>query len=276
MSNKKPFWLIDEHILEISERKNEILSYLENNCEYYVLPYQPFLSMNFPKEIVSEQARCGIVYGSMQFVDRCTKETNLYPSSYYDYDYFHLNHYQSMFPPSYFLNHDSVFVTYSWLYNQLDYYQKLLGDRLFIRPNSPKKLFTGTVVENKDDLEMLEKTSGIVDKTLLNVSSAKHIEKEIRYFIVNGEVVSHSQYHQNHEIVITEDDDDRCRELAKCVGADSDPFYNTFVCDVGLHQSSPKVIEFNAINTSGWYLGDTNAIMSSLNDKLISEFIDYE
>ena len=89
-------------------------------------------------------------------------------------------------------------------------------------------------------------------------------------------VYTHSQYHKNHEICITEDDDIECRKLAQKVADQTEEFHNTFVCDVGLWNGIPRVVELNCINTSGWYLGDINAIMGSLNDKLIKDYKDYE
>ena len=274
----KPYWIVDEYMLEVSERKNEILSFLNDNCECSIRPLQRFSSMNFPEQIDinSSKSTCGIVYGSIQFVTKAVKETNLYPSSYYDPTRYELMNYMSEYQPSLFLNSDGFFVSFMWLYKRLSYYQSILGKKIFVRPNSPKKLFTGLIVESTDDLDLMFKTSSVTYSTPVFISCAKHLEREIRYFIVDGQVVSHSQYHKNHEICITEDDDIECRKLAQKVADQTEEFHNTFVCDVGLWNGIPRVVELNCINTSGWYLGDINAIMGSLNDKLIKDYKDYE
>lgn len=274
----KPYWVVDEYMLEISERKNEILSFLNDNCECSIRPYQRFSSMNLPDQIDINNSKsiCGIVYGSIQFVNRVVKEVNLYPSSYYDHTRFHLMNYMSEYSPSMFLNKDGFFVSYIWLYKRLSYYQSILGKKIFVRPNSPKKLFTGLVVESLDDLDMLYKSSSVSKNTMVFISSAKHLEKEIRYFIVDGKVVSHSQYHKDHEICITEEDDTECRNLAQKVADSTEEFHNTFVCDIGVWNGFPYVVELNCINTSGWYLGDINAIMGALNEKIIKDYNEYE
>jgi hypothetical protein len=273
-----PYWVVDEYILEVSERKDEILSFLSENCEFSIRPYQRFSNMNFPDEISAgiQKPRCGITYGSIQFVTKTLTETNLYPSSYYDPNRYHLMNYMSEYSPSVFLNKDGFFVSFIWLYKRLSYYQSILGKDIFVRPNSPKKLFTGLVVKSLDDLDLMYKTSSVSDSTMVFISSAKHLEKEIRYFIVDGKVVSHSQYHKDHEICITEDDHPDCRRLAQKVASMTDAFNNTFVCDVGLWNGFPYVVELNCINTSGWYLGDINAIMGALNDKIIRDYREYE
>ena len=272
----KPYWIVDEYLLDISERKDEIISFLDKYCEYVIAPFSRFHNLDLPNEVIDGVTKCGISYGSVQFASKCTREANLYPMSYYDETFFHVMHYTSKYDPSYFLNSDGFFVTYSWLCKNLSYYQSILGNKIFVRPNSPKKLFTGLVIENEEDLNILFKTSSVVGTTLLFISSAKHLSKEIRYFIVDGKVVAHSQYHSDHEIFISEDDNLECRELAQKMADDTDAFNNTFVCDVGLHNGVPKVVELNCINTSGWYLANVYDIMSALNTKIMNEFSNYE
>lgn len=276
--NSKPYWIVDEYMLDISERKDEILSFLKSNCEYTIAPFKRFSDIDIPQQYQYGDSKCGISYGSIQFVTRCMKQPNLivYPMSYYDHDYFHHIEYTSHFEPLDFLNNDGFYVSFIWLYKRFDYYQSILGKDIFVRPNSPKKLFTGTVARELSDLDLMFKTSAVSYNTMVFISSAKRLEKEIRYFIVDGKVVAHSQYHKDHEICISEDDDLECRKLAEKVASDAEPFRNTFVCDVGLCNGFAKVVELNCINTSGWYLADVNAIMTSLNEKIIQEFEEYE
>ena len=268
-----PHWIVDEYMLEVSERKEEIVAYLEKQGNYTITPFTRIHKIDIPDDFsIGSPFKCGIIYGSIQFVNKCLEQSCLYPGSYYSATGYQLQNYLSSYEPHYFLNRHGFFVPFRWMFGKFSYYQSLLGERIFIRPNSGKKLFTGQVVESIDDLNMLYKTSSVVDNTLVYISGAKELSHEFRYIIVDGKVVGHSQYHVNGEISITEDDNTECRALAQSLADDTDEFNNTFVCDVGLCDGLPFVIELNCINTSGWYLANVSDIMNALNEKLIKEF----
>lgn len=274
-----PVWIIDQYILDVSERKDDIIHALEDNdIEYYIRSYDRFKKPDVPEHLsIDNPPVCGIVYGSIQFVEQYTKHTNLIPNSYYDNRHYSVSDYLCRHTPELFLNSDGFFLPYSVLKNNRNYYMQLLGSNsLFIRPNTGKKIFTGCVLKNDSDYVLLEQSSGITDTSMIWVSTAKEIREEYRYVIVNGSVVGGCQYHSNGDIHIEESDDDRCKNLASIIAKEAPEFHNTFVCDVGISSldNKPYVIEINCINTSGWYMIEPNNIITQLNTAMSDEFIE--
>ena len=121
------------------------------------------------------------------------------------------------FPGSY-MNENHDFMVYKDFYKEhlLNYNSRIcrFSDDLdwkseyqFIRPTKDTKVFTGNTF-SKDEWEkfvqhsMTNGHSTILDKdTLIQVSTTKNIQKEIRFWVVNGKVVTGSQYRLGSRVV---------------------------------------------------------------------------
>src|SRR5690606_18531743 len=71
------------------------------------------------------------------------------------------------------------------------------GDRIFIRPDSGAKPFTGFDVAYRDvddELKALKAVTGLTDSMMLYVCPFKEIQAEFRFFIVNRKVIDGSYY----------------------------------------------------------------------------------
>jgi len=278
-----PYWLLDEHMLSISERGADIIDAI-NTCgsPYFITEYQRFKIPNIPSEltdITSSSMRPGIGYGSIQFVEKLVSaNTNLVPGSYYSTEDYKVSEYLTRMNPRHYLNHNGFLLPYKILKdNYIQYSEFLKDNKLFIRPNTGKKIFTGCVIDVNDPMDFvrLENSSAIMDNTLVWVSNAKTISEEYRYIIVNREIVGCSQYHKDGEIHIMEGDNYVARKLAERVAQDSPDNHTTFVCDIGLWHNEPYVVELNCINTSAWYCADVYNVVDKLNHEMIREFSDY-
>lgn len=278
-----PYWLLDEFMLSVSERGDDILDAItKSESPYYVTRYERFKNPDIPTELLdisSSALRPGIGYGSIQFVEKLvSSNTNLVPGSYYDHTSYKVSNYLTRINPRHYLNHNGFLLPYKILKeNYIQYSEFLKDSKLFIRPDTGKKIFTGCVIDVNDPMEFvrLENSSAIIDNTLVWVSNAKHLSDEYRYIIVNREVVGCSQYHKNGEIHIKEGDNPVTRKLAETVAKQSDENYTTFVCDVGLWHNEPYVVELNCINTSSWYCADVYNIVNKLNAEVTREFNHY-
>ena len=143
----------------------------------------------------------------------------------------------------------------------------------FTRPTEDLKSYTGQVIEAKECADWLKSAiscdsstaSQLKESTQIILSEPRNLQAEWRWFIVAGKVVDGSMYrlrgqvHQAHE-----DDLD--------VLAQAQSFANKWlpnaccVMDLALVDSELKLIEFNTINSSGFYAHDIEKIIVTLWD----------
>lgn len=149
---------------------------------------------------------------------------------------------------------------------------------VFIRPDLDLKHFSGQVINSiecadwlKDAMSLpLESGSYAIDPQMeVLVCRPKKIKAEWRYFIVCGKIVSGSMYRchgqMRHERVI---DDEVLIEAQNL--ADGWLPNETCVMDLALWEDpvsgheSVSIIEFNCLNSSGFYDNDVDAVFESL------------
>ena len=128
--------------------------------------------------------------------------------------------------------------------------------RFFIRPAEDNKAFDGTVM----DAEMLAGwRQDAVKRKLLNlpviVSPVKEIYREYRLFVVKNEVVTGSVYKVGGRPQLSDDVEEYVLDYARSVIAKWVPA-ESCVVDVALTSAGLKIIEFNNINSSGFYASD--------------------
>jgi len=126
----------------------------------------------------------------------------------------------------------------------------------FIRPAEDNKAFDGMVI----DMEMLSQWRRDPAKSSLQnieviVSPVKEIYREYRLFVVAGEVVSGSVYKVAGKPQLSSDVESYVLDYARGVIQRWTPA-DSFVIDIGLTDQGLKVIEFNNINSSGFYASD--------------------
>lgn len=110
-----------------------------------------------------------------------------------------------------------------------------LDDRIFIRPDSPLKLFTGQIASRDTfsaDLEFM----GFYEfppNSLVVVSSPKQILKEWRFVVANGKVVAGCQYKNGDVLDYQPDYDGNAFDLATSIAAidyEPDPVWVMDIC----------------------------------------------
>ena len=141
----------------------------------------------------------------------------------------------------------------------------------FIRPSEDLKQFSGMVIEAKECIDFLTDamecaSSGsykLDPDTMVVLAEPKTIQAEWRWFIVDGKVVSGSMYRRSGQLV-------KIQETDLAVIAEAQAFADKWlpdpccVMDIALVDDQPKVIEFNCINSSGFYDHDIGAIFDAL------------
>lgn len=141
----------------------------------------------------------------------------------------------------------------------------------FIRPSEDLKQFSGGTSNAQEAWEWLQDAKNCASSgsymlpgnTYIVIAEPKEISREWRWFIVNGEVISGSQYLKNGQLKperVTN------KEMVKEAQNFADKWLPHPCCtmDLALTKDGISVIEFNCINSSGFYDHDVVSIIHSL------------
>lgn len=144
----------------------------------------------------------------------------------------------------------------------------------FVKPNTCLKSFDGTITDNEKFPFFMERVMSYENfqkDDKICISSLKHVEKEWRLFIIDGEVVSCSRYMTNRKVT-------PIREYPDVVAAFATQVINLYnpnriaVFDVcQLDTGDLKIVEFNTANCSGWYDNDISAIVKKINSLVYNQ-----
>lgn len=137
----------------------------------------------------------------------------------------------------------------------------------FIRPIHDFKEFSGMVITPENFKAWQEKAVAYGDTlngdTLVAVSPVKKIRREWRFFVVNGNVVAGSLYKIGNMVKSDSNVDPEVYDFANKM-ANEWPMDLAFVIDIALTDDGYKVIEYNCINSAGFYAADCQKIVSAL------------
>lgn len=167
------------------------------------------------------------------------------------------------------INHDQIFVPWHKIKNQKEQIYKYFGDKVFIRPDNPTKIFTGLTI-NYDNFETeinaIEKTTSVNSSTWISVSSAKKIiDTEWRFWIVDGKIIQYTSYSWDFNQEKIEPAKDMISFVEKSVFGVP---YEAFVIDCTKTENDQNyVIELNSINNSGFYGMPVEPIVDKLKNK---------
>jgi len=195
------------------------------------------------------------VFGSVRLAKH-SAENGWIPGSFYGG-----NHDYSIYKDYYkenLLNYDSIVQKISdpidWTPNEIK----------FIRPCKDNKAFNGgryTCTKWLDQMVM----NNIHFDILIQISTIKKIYKEARVWVVGGKVVTSSYYLFNGDIPYEESVEPSGLDFAQSM-ANIYQVAEAFVIDICLTPDGWKIVEVNCINCSGFYNGDLQKLIISLED----------
>lgn len=139
---------------------------------------------------------------------------------------------------------------------------------MFIRPCLDLKSFNGTLTsvgEIKSWMKSADSGSfSFNEETLVSIASAKNIQVEWRWFVVNGKVIDGSIYRLRGQRLTIHERDLKVIDEAQAF-ADKWLPHHTCVMDTALVDDELKVIEFNCFNSSGYYNNNIPLIVQAVN-----------
>ena len=162
-----------------------------------VVPYVPFdLDILDRCNKLFDKDDCVVFYGSLNFGKKL-KKASWVPGVYLNEKAFECTSYYPAIEQL-LLHYDNFFMLpYGVLKKNREWvFDRIGNSEIFIRPNSGIKEFTGfvTTEERFDDDVKLAGFYDVEPDLLCLISSAKELIKEYRFVVVNGKVVSGSEY----------------------------------------------------------------------------------
>ena len=164
------------------------------------------------------------------------------------------------------LNYDSKIIKFG----DMDFFNK---ERFFARPTKDTKVFTGQEFDFGEWSEFRDRalTSGhstlLDEDTDVQISSIKKIQKEIRFWIINGEIITASQYRLGNRLVLDSNVEKEaytyCNKMIKLFELNKG-----FVMDLALTENGWKIIECGCINAAGFYEADMQKLLMAIEEKM--------
>lgn len=145
-------------------------------------------------------------------------------------------------------------------------------DRFFLRPALDTKAFAGEVM-TWDDLVNLrtnvQALDGEPDVTLrpqdrVVMAPLKTVYAEYRFFVVDGRLVARSRYKQHDRLAVSPEVPAHVSAFADACVQRWQPS-RAFAIDVAETDEGLRVVEFNAMNSAGFYACDIGAIVDTVN-----------
>lgn len=141
----------------------------------------------------------------------------------------------------------------------------------FIKPASDLKAFAATVVpvgQTLDQALSFQNVGDIDPDELVLITDVKQVELELRLFVVEGQIVTGSQYHVNDRIDVKplnqSADHQTLIAFGKEMVAEYEPDQFAYTLDVCLHNGKPAIVEYNCFNASGLYKSDAKLLFGAV------------
>ena len=149
---------------------------------------------------------------------------------------------------------------------------RFTGER-FVRPADDTKPFTGAVFTSEEfrqwqhRIVVLEENLGtsLTGRTMVQVSSPKAIQQEVRCWIVEGRVITSSIYRIGQRVHYSDRVDRRFIAFAEKLAQHWSPL-KAYCLDVCETLEGLKVVEINTINSAGFYAADMQKLVLALDD----------
>ncbi len=211
---------------------------------------------------------CVVSHGDIELVTRIRNERLWKPGAFCTVDNFHCSSYLCHFG-KYWINSDYLMLPFGELSRQRSFLFEKLGkhDRIFVRPDSPLKLFTGQVA-TQDNFEADLEFMGFYEfppESLVVVSSPKKIVNEWRFIVAGGTVVTGCLYQRGTEKVLERGYDPKAFQLASeiaSLGYEPDPVWVVDICETS--SGEYRMLEIGGFSFSDLYACDTTKTVAAV------------
>jgi len=250
----------------------------QNSQNSVIIYGKPYIQMPEPVSTIPfKKDDCVVIYGSISFVRQQMKQHRFIPGGYLPEKTMEsLGYMPYIDKPELMANYNHVFTTFKdFIHRKEFFYDTFNTNKVFIRPNSGLKTFTGLPVHLDEfdyEINTLRQLKQVSDDVLILVSNCKKIAEEYRFFIVNREVITGSQYKLNDELNVKVGYAQEAYEVALEMATNAWQPDIAYACDVGIVNGEPKIIELNSFSSSGFYACDIPTIISAIDKVAVMEY----
>ena len=215
------------------------------------------------------QGACVVTHADIDLVLRVRNDARWRPGVFANLPSYFCSHYFAHLG-RYLLNSDYAMLPFSELRRQKELLLDTFGKRgqIFVRPDSPLKIFTGQTMSDSTydrDLEFMA-FYDFPCESLVVVSSPKSIEFESRFVVVEGVVVAGSKNKVGEEICLSETDPDSWKlanEIAK-TGFQPDAAWIVDICRTT--DGGYFLLEIGAFSFANLYGCDKRAVVDAVSN----------
>ena len=252
------YYIVQEKLFQEENYDNLILT-----LDRFQLPYEIVDLIYFVEEFYFKTERKDVFpFGAVK-MSRLSRNYGWYPGSQLNENHDYLVY--SKYYKDNLLNYDSEIINFG----DMDFFHKEL---FFARPTEDTKSFTGKVFdmgqweefrEDKLKQDSLQPSKILNKDTKIQISSVKKIQKEIRFWIVKGEIVTASQYRLGGRYCLDEFVEEPAYDFVNKM-TKLFQLNETFVMDVCLVNDEYKIVECGCTNSAGFYRADMQKLIMSL------------
>lgn len=138
----------------------------------------------------------------------------------------------------------------------------------FIKPSTDQKAFNAGILKKGKQIQEFvyaqTHQSGFKDE-LIVIADCKKIYAEYRFFVVNGQIITGSQYRNEHKLHISDQVSSSVFKVAQAYAKLYQP-HDIFTLDIADTPQGYKIVEYNCWACSGLYACDRNKLFSTVHD----------
>lgn len=216
---------------------------------------------------------CVISLGDIGLMSRIHREKRWIPGAFCSVENYFCSKYLCTLG-SYWLNRDYAMVPFGELSRQRKFLFDTFGSngRIFVRPDSPLKLFAGQIAthENFDaDIEFM----GFYDfppESIVVVSTPKTVTCEWRFVVAGGRIVAGSQYSRNGNMELNAKYSPDAHSLASSIAAldfAPDPAWIIDICTTDDEQY--HLMEIGGFSFSDLYACDKSEVVEAVSQEAL-------
>lgn len=222
---------------------------------------------------------CVIFYGSLRTARQLRRKAKWIPGVYYNIPRYECVDYYAHLG-KYLLNGNYIILPFGDLLRQKEFlYESVGADRaIFVRPSRADKPFTGRLIYKEyfdKDVDGLG-FKQMEPHELIVVSEPRNIKFEWRFIVVEGRVITGSQYKENDKVAIKEGYPQGAFDFAANIASIFSPDL-AWVCDVCQTKFDEfKIMEVGCFSCAGLYKCDREAVVKAVNESAVKEWESFQ
>lgn len=167
--------------------------------------------------------------------------------------------YAGLIPDGDMLNNTAILLPFGALPDRMEQIESLFGERIFIRPDSALKPFPGVPLRTPElpaEMSGIRQVDHVHDDELVVIDRHRDLsDEEYRFWLVESRIVTRAGYRLSGKHAEAPAAPDALEELASRLAQRLEAYDNALVADLVMTDEGARLVELNALSTSGLYPG---------------------